>query len=433
MGVARGVGAYDEEPWGGIVEQSQAAFRPHWSADDQAIIFRGLPQDGLQSLEAWADGSVYRVGLDGSGLEKIASDAYWLDVSPSGDRISFTTVTYEEDDYRLESARQDGSDRLRLTERYHIATLSPDGTRLAFHDYWSDPASMSIMDADGSNVDRFAVLDTIGDRYSEREVEYRFETARQVWSPNGKYLAFAIRERAGSRPDHSYTDVLYAMRIDGSQLTEVFRTPSTDNDSQNIAEPAWSPDGRRLAFVHTSATRAVLRIVSSEGSALRTLAPGLDRDGLYMSGDVLVWSPDGSEILVELKNRNNRNLNLIYVADVESGRFQKLASGLAASWSPDGSHRCPWCRLAVPDAEIPFTETATLSLVMTRIAASPPLISIPMAGRWLGCAGSGVARYSQGRGRVQLASWRKLIPAPSGPGRSGSHANSATSPRLNFQ
>ena len=64
-------GSAYEESWGGIVEQSQAAFRPHWSADGRAIIFRGLPQDGLQSLEAWADGSVYRVGLDGRGWRRL--------------------------------------------------------------------------------------------------------------------------------------------------------------------------------------------------------------------------------------------------------------------------------------------------------------------------------------------------------------------------
>ena len=323
--------------WDYNVRISQSAFRPHWSTDGQAIIFKGLPQDALQSTEAWGKGRIYRVGLDGASLNQIAKEAYWLDVSPTVDRISFTTTPHREDEYRLEISRQDGSDRRRLTDAQGFATaavLSPDGTRIAFHQIGDDDAGVYIMESDGSDLQRFPVFETHEDSYTEGEVLSHFESERPVWSPDGRTLAFVIRERAGSYPDYSRTDVLYTFRIDGSELTEVFRTPPIDHYSPNIFEPAWSPDGGRLAFVHISATRAVLRIVSSEGSALRTLAPGLDKDGLYMSGDVLAWSPDGSEILVELKTRN---LNLIYVADVESGRYQRLAPGLAASWSPDGS------------------------------------------------------------------------------------------------
>ena len=338
-------GAYDEEPWGGIVEQSQAAFRPHWSADDQAIIFRGLPQDGLQSLEAWADGSVYRVGLDGASLNQIAKEAYWLDVSPTGDRISFTTTPHREDEYRLESARQDGSDRRRLTDAQGFATvavLSPDGTRIAFHQIGYDDAGVYIMESDGSDLQRFPVFETHEDSYTEGEVLSHFESERPVWSPDGRTLAFVIRERAGSYPDYSRTDVLYTFRIDGSELTEVFRTPPIDHYSPNIFEPAWSPDGGRLAFVQASGRDSALNIISADGSDLRRLVPTLNKELLERlnrevpkpSSDVLSWSPKGSEILFELKTRN---LNLIYVVDVESGRYQRLAPGLAASWSPDGS------------------------------------------------------------------------------------------------
>ena len=321
--------------WDYNVRISQNAFQPHWSADGQAIIFKGLPQDALQSTEAWGKGRIYRVGLDGASLNQIAKEAYWLDVSPTGDRISFTTTPHREDEYRLEISRQDGSDGRRLTDAQRFATaavLSPDGSRLAFHRNGYDDAGVYIMDADGSNVNQFAVLDTIDHHYSERSVESRFKNERPVWSPDGASLAFVVRESAGSHPDYIYTYVLYTFRIDGSELREMFRAPPNYSE---VFEPAWSPDGRRLAFVHShfpAYGEAVLLIVRSDGSELRTLAPGLNKEGLNVSSDVLAWSPDGSEILFEVRDSQH-----IYVADVESGRYQRLAPGLAASWSPDGS------------------------------------------------------------------------------------------------
>ena len=107
------------EIWYDILDSSPRVLRPHWSADGQAIIFRGLPQDALQSLEAWVDGNLYRVRLDGAGLEKIASEAYWLDVSPTGDRISFTTVSKRKSmNTALKVLGKTGSDQRRLTEPY---------------------------------------------------------------------------------------------------------------------------------------------------------------------------------------------------------------------------------------------------------------------------------------------------------------------------
>ena len=342
------------EEWYDNLDSSPRVLRPHWSADGQAIIFRGLPQDALQSLEAWVDGNLYRVRLDGAGLEKIASEAYWLDVSPTGDRISFTTVPNEKYEYRLESARQDGSDQRRLTEPYGgpiIATFSSDGTRLAFHQNGYDDAGVYIMESDGSNLQRFPVFETHEDSYTEGDIVSHFESERPVWSPDGRTLAFVIGERAGSYPDYSHTDVLYTFRIDGSELTELFRTPPRSSVWEAVHEPAWSPDGLRLAFVHASGRESVLYTIRADGSELRTLSPGLKREGLNVSSDVLAWSPDGSEILFEVEDSQH-----IYVADVESGRYQKLAAGLAASWSPDGS------RIAVigsdfsPDDESPTYE-----------------------------------------------------------------------------
>ena len=365
--------APEYEIWFDEVEASQKALRPHWSSDGQAIIFRGLPQDALQSTESWGDGNIYRVGLDGSSLKKIAEEAYWLDVSRAGDRILFTTAPHEKAEFRVDSARQDGSGRRQLTDvgRYPIrAALSPDGTRLA----WVAGRGVSIMDVDGSDTQKFPVFDTIEAHYSERAIQLHFKSDRPVWSPDGRTLAFVVSVRTGDRPDFSFADVLYTYRIDNLELREVFKSESRGVHPV-IFEPAWSPDGQRLAFVQAPDWReAVLHAMHADGSELRPLARELNQQGLTVRADVLTWSPDGSEILFEMRNLQDKNLHPIYVAEVESGKYRKLTSGLGASWSPDGS------RIAVigtdffPDDETPVYGVGPCGVGDDEIAPGRPYL-----------------------------------------------------------
>ena len=58
-----------------------------------------------------------------------------------------------------------------------------------------------------------------------------------AWSPDGRRIAFV---RGQSSPDLYATD-LYVMNADGSNV--VRRTNVGSNDS-----PAWSPDGTKIAF-----------------------------------------------------------------------------------------------------------------------------------------------------------------------------------------
>lgn len=127
------------------------------------------------------------------------------------------------------------------------------------------------------------------------------------------------------------------------KISSSYRLVIADADGENprvmvespepIMSPAWSPDGRRIAYVSFEARRSEIYVQDlRSGSRKRVSArPGVN--------GAPAWSPDGQKLAVSL-SRQDGNLD-IYTLDINSQLLTRLTSGSAIdtepAWSLDGS------------------------------------------------------------------------------------------------
>jgi Tol biopolymer transport system component len=110
------------------------------------------------------------------------------------------------------------------------------------------------------------------------------------------------------------------------------RTPEARPQSTRDGSPAWSPDGKRIAFYSERDGNAELYVMNADGSEQRRLTRTPADEG-YPS-----WSPDGRTISFDTDRDGNFE---IYAMDAGGGNERRLTSSpssdVSASWSPDGS------------------------------------------------------------------------------------------------
>jgi|GEM_PF-3551956 hypothetical protein len=201
-----------------------------------------------------------------------------------------------------------------------------------------------------ANFDVYVVArDGSGLRRVTTEASYEGQPA---WSPDGTRLAF-VSDRAGQ------SDV-YTMAVDGSdvrRVTEARALNPLPGSGLAAAAPAWSPDASRLAYTVAAEGRSTLWVMRADGTDKRALGPGAGTDDHDPA-----WTPDGQRIAVRRVPSGGgagRVVTLDVATGANVGTWMDLpAEGLPA-FSPDGrwltvSHpvttalEAPWVRPLFP-------------------------------------------------------------------------------------
>jgi hypothetical protein len=280
---------------------------------------------------------------------------------PSAAQVGSGRIAYEAEFGGIYTVAADGSDPVFLRPNARVPRWSPDGSMLAFVQYFEGPhglaAALRVMNADGSDEHVVATADWWQDIWLSQQ-PWSPDSSRIAWGPSGGdpgadiYTASAaggdirrittdgspknppVWSPAGQQLVYSAGGQLFLARDDGSAPVQL--TPGV--------LPSWSPDGASIAFADSVGGVAAIYLIHPDGTGLRRLVtPDV------MSGDTSppAWSPDGSkvaftnEVLFDCKACPAGQDIYLVSADGSSVRQlthdgSQAVFDAAPTWSPDG-------------------------------------------------------------------------------------------------
>ncbi len=170
---------------------------------------------------------------------------------------------------------------------------------------------------------------------------YSFRTNRRGLRRVAHQISDIIHEKLTGRKGVFSTSIAYitAIRKAGKKSyalsvadADGYNEQIILNAPQPLMSPAWSPDGKQLAYVSFESGRSAIYVQNVE-TAKRT------RVASYKGiNSAPAWSPDGTKLAFTTSKNGNAD---IYMLDLDSRKLTPITSSRAidteAAWSPDGS------------------------------------------------------------------------------------------------
>ncbi len=294
------------------------------TCNSQSLPARDEPISGILFVsERDGNWEIYLIQPDGSGLtrltedSKVDADPAW---SPDGRQIAFRSRRDGSSDIFIMGADgskprnliRDPSDSL---DDEFSPVFNPDGETLAlFTDRFQPPMGSCW---GNMGVHHLAFMPVLGGKENIRHFDALPGGQESfTWSPDGHSLVF-------SSACSSHTHHLYRWDRDTDQVEQLTDSPF------NALFPAWSHDGRYLAFAATLEGQTDILVLELETRALTNLTthPAQDKHP--------TWSPDDSQIAFTTDRDGNEE---IYVLDADGSNPRNLTQNPARdfrpAWSP---------------------------------------------------------------------------------------------------
>lgn len=279
-----------------LVKQNIAPCCIAWSPNATQIAFARLPNPSAEPLL-----SIYTYGIDTDQIRLLAEDASsaWTAWSPDGKQLAYTSIIGDRTALRIIDV--EGTHPPDATAQ----VIAPEGQiRSSFA--WSPDGRQLLAAAQGEGANALVVmnLDGTGERTLTENDAGVFNPN---WSPDGQHILYAAEQ-------DGYVQI-YVVDSAGHQQ-------ALTADQHHNVWSAWSADGRQVLYLSQLAEdRYAFQIINADGSDRRQIA--------LVEGAVSqpAWSPDGRLVAFPLASQ-------LYVMNVDGSGLRRLTQNAFTDLNP---------------------------------------------------------------------------------------------------